>query len=157
MTGNKEFYHFFTILNLRSLEKQANTTKVLLVEDNETDSMIVQKIMKLMNFTGQLVWVNSGQSAMEYLERVEGDNSPELILLDLHMPICDGWEFLKKLSQRPHLIKPDCRIYILTSSSSQFELAQVNENQLVNYVFSKPFTQQILEKIIEDPLQTSQN
>jgi CheY-like chemotaxis protein len=53
------------------LEKPPVHKCVLLIDDNETDSLIARKLMQLMNFTWQMVWVASGQTALDYLENPE--------------------------------------------------------------------------------------
>jgi CheY-like chemotaxis protein len=128
------------------LEKPPHIKCVLLVDDNEIDSIIARKLMAVMNFTWQIVWVKSGLEAVEYLENKDR-HPPDLILLDLHMPVCNGWQFLEIIGQRPELIHPGCRIYVLTSSTSRHEVEEILENPLVSDVFSKPFTVDIIRII----------
>jgi CheY-like chemotaxis protein len=133
------------------LEKPPYTKCVLLIEDNEIDSIIARKLMNLTNFTWQLVWKDSGKTALEYLEHKER-HPPDVVLLDLHMPVCNGWDFLEELSRQPHLLRPNCLLYVLTSSVSRYEVEEVLDNPRVKNVFAKPVTVDIIHRIISDIL-----
>ena len=74
---------------------------VMLVDDNDTDNFINKRVIELTGFANDIIVKNSGKSALEYLEN-EKDNLeklPDLIFLDINMPMLDGWEFLSSLSK----------------------------------------------------------
>ncbi|MGN6648250.1 MAG: response regulator, partial [Cytophaga sp.] len=69
---------------------------VMLVDDNETDNFIHRRVLEMGNFSENIIVKNSGKSALEYLEANQSnpDLIPEVIFLDINMPIVDGFVFL---------------------------------------------------------------
>jgi CheY-like chemotaxis protein len=76
---------------------------VMLVDDNDTDNFISRRIIEITKFAKNVEVKNSGKSALEYLER-EQDNPaklPDIIFLDINMPIVDGFVFCSNLRCSP--------------------------------------------------------
>ena len=71
-----------------------NSKPILLVDDDDVDALIVQRSLKELKITNELVCRVDGEDALEYL-RNEGNPKPCVILLDLNMPKMNGFEFLK--------------------------------------------------------------
>jgi two-component system chemotaxis response regulator CheY len=71
---------------------------VLIVEDDEDLREMMAQILALEGF--DTATATNGREALEYLKR---DDAPQLILLDLMMPVMDGWEFQRERSRDPVL------------------------------------------------------
>ena len=69
---------------------------VMLVDDNDTDNFISKRIIEITEFAKTVEIKNSGKSALEYLEehKNDPDKLPNIIFLDINMPIVDGFVFL---------------------------------------------------------------
>jgi CheY-like chemotaxis protein len=89
---------------------------ILLIEDDQVDTMTVTRALKEIHVTNQLVHWENGEEALNYLRDPTSDK-PCLILLDLNMPIMNGIEFLQavKSDVRLRLIP----IVVLTTSDEQ--------------------------------------
>ncbi|SEO23998.1 Response regulator receiver domain-containing protein [Nitrosospira multiformis] len=89
---------------------------ILLVEDDQVDTMTVMRALKEIHVTNKTVHRENGEDALNYLEG-ETNDKPCLILLDLNMPIMNGIEFLQA-------VKDDDRfrripVVVLTTSNEQ--------------------------------------
>jgi CheY-like chemotaxis protein len=98
---------------------------ILLVEDDPGHALLVEKNMRRSNFTNDIVVVTDGQQALDFI-RAEGEYtgttppSPLLVLLDLNMPVLDGYQVLERLKsdERTRRIP----IIILTSTEDAHEV-----------------------------------
>ncbi len=122
---------------------------VLLIDDNHIDNLINRKILDNANYAENITVIDSPQEAFDFLREslATGENMPEVIFLDLRMPVMSGFEFLKSLLELPNL-KPDLfKIFVLSSSLDPKDINRIKENHLVSRFIGKPLTNQILEEI----------
>lgn len=103
-----------------------NHVEILLVEDNEDDAALIIRSLKKHNLTNQLVHVNDGAKALDFIfarglyAGREINDVPKVVLLDLKMPKVDGLEVLKAIrtDERTRLIP----IIIMTSSKEEKDI-----------------------------------
>jgi len=121
----------------------------LLVDDSYIDNLINRKILDNSNFAESIIVIESPKEAFDYVRDLylEGQELPEVIFLDLRMPIMNGFEFLKALASLPDLSMDKIKIYVLTSSLDPKDIRKVKENQMVSKFIGKPLTSQILGEI----------
>ena len=124
---------------------------VMLVDDNDTDNFISQKIIELNGFAERVITKNSGKSALEYLEAHENNTEelPEVIFLDINMPIVDGFVFLFEFERFNEALKKKCKIAILSSSDNKRDIERIVDNDYVVKYITKPLTQDALSEISE--------
>ncbi|MCU0353710.1 MAG: response regulator [Cytophagales bacterium] len=122
---------------------------VLLVDDNDTDNFISKRIIEITKFAKRVEVKNSGKSALEYLEREQHnpDNLPEVIFLDINMPIVDGFVFLFEFEMFPDTVKNKCKIVILSSSDNRRDIEKIVDNEHVIKFVTKPLTEGILNEV----------
>jgi CheY-like chemotaxis protein len=122
---------------------------LLLIDDSYIDNLINRKILDNINFAESITVIESPKEAFNYIRDLylEGKELPEVIFLDLRMPLMNGFEFLEALMDLPDLGPDKIRIYVLTSSLDPEDIKRVKENHLVTRFISKPLTSQILQDI----------
>jgi CheY-like chemotaxis protein len=108
---------------------------ILLVEDNEGDIILTLEAFEESKIKVEISVVRNGQEALDFL--FSGDSlpsltKPDLILLDINLPIYNGHEVLKRIKQDSHLKK--IPVIMLTTSSNQKDIDQAYENQCNSYV-----------------------
>lgn len=122
---------------------------VMLIDDNEIDNFISKRIIELSQFAKRVEVKDSGRSALEYLEqhKEEPDLLPELIFLDINMPIVDGFMFLYELENFPKTVQKKCKVVILSSSDNKKDIDKIVSNDYVIKFITKPLTDQALSEL----------
>lgn len=122
---------------------------VMLVDDNDTDNFINKRIIELTNFASKIIVKNSGKSALEYLrdENNHQDGLPDLLFLDINMPIVDGFVFLYEFDSFPQHVKDKVKVAILSSSDSKKDIDRIIDNDYVIKFITKPLTEEALEEV----------
>ncbi|MBM3176850.1 MAG: response regulator [Bacteroidetes bacterium] len=121
----------------------------MLVDDNDTDNFISKRIIEITGFAGRVEAKNSGKVALDYLRENQDQvgNIPDVIFLDINMPVVDGFVFLYEFDKFPDLVKNKTKIIILSSSDNKRDIDKiVNNNHVINFI-TKPLTDTALEEV----------
>ncbi|KPJ66798.1 MAG: chemotaxis protein CheY [Coxiella sp. DG_40] len=108
-----------------------NSKPILLVEDDNVDVMVVERLLNNLKIVNSLVHFTNGQEALEYL-RNEDDEKPCVIFLDLNMPKMNGIEFLKVVKAEQKLRK--IPIVMLTTSKEEQDVIESFKFGINGYV-----------------------
>lgn len=121
----------------------------MLIDDNETDNFISKRIIELTNFANQVEVTSSGQQALEYLNRHVSteEKLPNLIFLDINMPVMDGFMFLYEFENLPSAVRNKSRVVILSSSDNKRDIDKIVNNKSVIQYITKPLNQSALQSI----------
>ncbi|SHJ79842.1 response regulator [Pseudozobellia thermophila] len=118
--------------------------KVVLVDDDEDDRMFFSDALQEIELDTDLQEFNNGQELLNFLNRPEAE-LPQLIFLDLNMPVMDGFECLKNIRSNPELENLVVAIYSTSSSERDIEETFVNG---ANIYINKPNKFEELKKTI---------
>jgi CheY-like chemotaxis protein len=123
--------------------------RVLLIDDNDIDNFINERMITTNHFGKQVVVKNSGEAALSYLRQHEGEPSilPQVIFLDLNMPVMDGFAFLEEYDKFPETVKKNCHVIVLSSSISPEDINRASTNPHVVKYVNKPLSEKYLEAI----------
>ena len=132
---------------------EAYTNNVLLIDDNDIDNFINERMVRGCRFA-DVVYVNSStRSAIEFLRNMASNPNisvkefPAVIFLDINMPVVDGFVFLYAFDKFPELVKNKTKIIILSSSDNKRDIDKiVNNNHVINFI-TKPLTETALEEV----------
>lgn len=121
----------------------------LLVDDNFIDNMINQKILINSEFAESIVVKLSCESAIDYLRELitNQQDLPEIIFLDIRMPVKTGFDFLVEFQELQFPKKESVKIVMLSSSLDPSDHKKISEFNNVTDFFGKPLTSESLKDI----------
>lgn len=123
-------------------------SKVLIIDDDEISNFITKSILDQSN---KIKTVEAAMSADEGLTLLrKGKTPPELILLDIKMPLKSGWDFLDEFVEDNSFQKSEITIVMLSSSVYPDDVHKSKEYKEVAGYLSKPITLKKVDKIFED-------
>ncbi|WP_295123264.1 response regulator [uncultured Chitinophaga sp.] len=129
--------------------KPLNT--IFIVDDDPIHQQITEIMLDRLNITNAVSKYSDAQEVLDYLRSYRNDPSqlPDIILLDLNMPVMDGWEFLDTFQTfRGTLCKP-IRVYVLTSSIDEKDQERVSSYDFVNGYLTKPLTNDVIMQLAD--------
>lgn len=127
---------------------------VMLIDDNEIDNLINQKMIEAAGLAEHIYTHTGAKSAIEFLRNIQTlDESlaaqvqPEVIFLDIDMPLMDGFQFLDEFEKLTVKTKSKCKIVMLTSSINPQDVSKSKKYSYVKQYINKPLSQTNLEKM----------
>lgn len=91
------------------------TDKIAVIDDDEVYQMIISRYIEKSGVYKQAEYYQYPKEALKYYTETK-ENLPSVMLLDINMPLMDGWQFLEALQSRFPNVYNHTRIYIVTSS-----------------------------------------
>ncbi len=117
---------------------------VLLVDDDSVCNFINKKILELTGLVGDIAIAENGLEALQLLNDYYQDNLfPDLILLDINMPVMNGFEFIREFDLLKRSFKSKVEIVIMSSSDNRKDI-QVAESLELRYLVKPLITDNIL-------------
>lgn len=122
--------------------------RIMHIEDDAVEAMNLARIFRKLGVGHDLESCSNGEEALHKLQQSTA-NPPDLILLDLHMPLMDGVEFLQALRSDPQL--KVISVYVLTSSDLPQDHENASRYGVARYLV-KPFTPEKYKETIMELL-----
>lgn len=128
---------------------------VLLIDDDMATNFISKMLIKKVGITEHIETTLNGREALDYLtnsgkyEKSDGIfPKPMLILLDINMPVMDGWEFVEAFSKLEENQKENIVIVMLTSSLNPDDKEKASHFSVISGFQNKPLTMERLTLIM---------
>ena len=107
---------------------------IILVEDNAGDVVLAVEALKFIGSSSKIIHINDGVSLFEHLSDLKND-TPDVIILDLNLPVMNGTEILKILKNNPET--ENMPVIILSTSNNQNDIDKCSELKADKYI-TKP-------------------
>lgn len=117
----------------------------LLIDDNYIDNFVTRKILEGSNFVEKIVVVRSAGDAIKALS--DESIKPDVIFLDVRMPMMGGFEFLEEYAKIDNVDKGGIKIFMLSSSLDPLDMRKSTDNKYITQFIHKPLTQKALEEL----------
>lgn len=128
--------------------------KVLLVDDDYISNFLNKLLIRDMNLTDKTFFASNGEEALDFIrencvitEGKEDDNTIDLILLDINMPVMDGFEFLEEYNKIENK-RNNIYIVMLTSSSDYKDMQEAKKYNVSGFL-NKPLTEEKINNVIK--------
>jgi response regulator of citrate/malate metabolism len=118
---------------------------ILLIDDDSITNFINERLIKRLNVANEVKITMNGEEGINYIEKIseKGELCPELILLDINMPVMNGFEFIRAFEHLNIKNKDKVKIIILTTSKNMKDVETLKS--LGNFEFiNKPLTEEKL-------------
>lgn len=127
--------------------------KILCVDDDPITLMLCKKVIEKAAFSNQIDTAHNGEDALKYfdglkttLEINENFLLPELMFLDLNMPVMGGWEFLDLFSEpKYYTFFPSLKVIVLSSTIDPKDIEKSKSYPMVINFLSKPISKEMLK------------
>ncbi len=126
-----------------------------IIDDDPIIIYGTKRMMQELQFSDRILVFNNGKDAIDaFLDMIRnGEDFPEVIFLDLNMPVMNGWEFLDNFIRLPSINIDQTSINIISSSIDPRDHERVKEYSQVHAYILKPVSQRDLRMVMESHTQ----
>lgn len=123
--------------------------QILCVDDDPITLMLCKKVIERASFSAEIITAQNGEEALHFFNELKYSKNkakkPQLIFLDLNMPVMGGWEFLDHFSTVDYEEFSSIKVVVLSSTINPEDLDKAKQYTVVIDFLSKPITYSMLE------------
>ena len=119
---------------------------VCIVDDDDIYQFTVKYEIEQTQLVDHIKFFSDGEQAIHFLEKVFDQPSqlPDIVFLDINMPIMDGWDFLEEFAQLKPKLGKKITVYMVSSSNNEKDIERAKQiNEVTDYII-KPVTRDML-------------
>lgn len=126
--------------------------KIFIIDDDSIIAFLAKKTIDSSNVSSKIRDFQEGSEAIAFLKEFcdVAEELPDIILLDISMPIMDGWQFLEEYAKLMPKMSKKNNLYMFSSSISQIDIERAKSNPLVKDYIFKPLQKDKFLKMVEE-------
>ena len=121
--------------------------RVMIIDDDEINNFICVKNLKDSGFSDEASFCLRGKDGLEELKNARPEEIPDVIFLDINMPLMNAWEFLEEYNKLAAGFEKEVKLFILSSSVYKRDIAKSSEYANVTDYIIKPLNKATLDKV----------
>lgn len=130
--------------------------KVLCIDDDQITLVLCDMVIKKAQFAKEVISANNGKEGLAWFSGYFSKNNPvkqdppQIIFLDLNMPVMNGWDFLEDFLMKYSDRLPETKVVILSSTVNPEDFSRANRYDIVIDFINKPLTTDGLMELMEN-------
>jgi CheY-like chemotaxis protein len=128
--------------------------KVFCIDDDLITLALCEMVIKKALFASQVITAKNGKEGLNYFSSLFQKNNvteqiaPELIFLDLNMPVMNGWDFLEEYLMKYADRLTETKVVIVSSTVNPEDFSRANRYDIVIDFINKPLTVEGIEELM---------
>ncbi len=122
---------------------------ILLIDDDEATNNLNKYLFSSMNLCDKIDIVGNGKEGMDFINRCTEEEIPELVLLDVNMPLMNGFEFLEEYANIKKTKTNKITLLMLTTSQNSTDVEQSRAYKMLSGYIGKPLLKSKINNIWE--------
>ncbi|MCK8524183.1 response regulator [Aquimarina sp. D1M17] len=128
-----------------------NIESVCIIDDDSIYINLVSKIIEIKRLSESVMVFNNGKEALDFfqasIQETKTVDVPQVIFLDLNMPVMDGWEFLTEFSKIKNELQDKIDLYVVSSSIDDRDINRAKAIDVVSDYITKPLQSEDFERL----------
>ncbi|MDB5248060.1 MAG: response regulator [Segetibacter sp.] len=131
--------------------------KVLCIDDDQITLVLCDMVIKKAGFSNDVITAKNGKEGIAWFSAYFSKNKdvpkqdpPQIIFLDLNMPVMNGWDFLEDYLMKYSDRLPGTKVVILSSTVNPEDFLRANKYEIVIDFINKPLTTEGLVELMEN-------
>jgi CheY-like chemotaxis protein len=131
--------------------KQKQPSTILLIDDDAATNFYHKLIISKSGIAASMHVAHHGKEAIDYLISAQNgkESMPDLIFLDINMPIMDGWEFLEQYKLLPADIREKITLVLLSASMNPGDAVRAKTFPEIAEFKNKPLTEEMVQDMVK--------
>lgn len=122
---------------------------IMIIDDNVIDLYIASRMITKNNFGKKVLCYSKAQDALDFLKENQNNEEalPQIIFVDIYMPIMSGFEFLNTYNEFSEKLKKHCDVYVISSTIDDYDIIRASTDVNIISFQVKPITKDFLDQI----------
>jgi two-component system, chemotaxis family, chemotaxis protein CheY len=136
------------------MKNNATPYTICLIDDDRIYQFTAKRIIELVDPLKKVLAFSNGKEAIDFFAQgtITEEQLPDVIFLDINMPVMNGWEFLEAYNSVKSSLKKSITIYMVSSSVDENDkIRSKNFNDVKDFIV-KPLDQQVMSAILRSPV-----